>query len=99
MVADAALPLREYGASATSIDRVLAHSGTLRGSVYHHFPDGRTQLIREAVRFAGDYISGLIDEMVRTDDPLCASASPLTRKRSLVQSQYRPLVLIAGQRL
>jgi AcrR family transcriptional regulator len=36
--------LREYGANATSIERVLAHSGAPRGSVYHYFPGGRTQL-------------------------------------------------------
>nr|WP_232543736.1 TetR/AcrR family transcriptional regulator [Streptomyces tuirus] len=30
--------LREYGVGATSIDRVPAHGGAPRGSVYHHFP-------------------------------------------------------------
>jgi len=53
MILSAAALLREYGASATSIDRVLAHSGAPRGSVYHHFPGGRTQLIDEAVALAG----------------------------------------------
>src|SRR5688500_4922389 len=54
MVLSAATLLREYGASATSVDRVLAHSGAPRGSVYHHFPGGRAQLIDEAVTLAGD---------------------------------------------
>ncbi|MGO4757142.1 TetR family transcriptional regulator, partial [Streptomyces sp. 2MCAF27] len=45
MVLSAAELLREYGAGATSIDRVLVHSGAPRGSVYHHFPGGRAQLI------------------------------------------------------
>jgi AcrR family transcriptional regulator len=81
---------REYGASATSIERVLAHSGTSRGSVYHYFPDGRTRLIREAVQFAGDYISGLIDEMVRTDDPLGAFDAFFELWRAqLIESDYR----------
>lgn len=61
MVRSAAELLREQGASATSIDLVLAHSGAPRGSVYHHFPGGRTQLIEEAVAFSGDFIAGLID--------------------------------------
>lgn len=52
MVLSAAALLREHGASATSIDRVLAHSGAPRGSVYHHFPGGRAQLIDEAVTLA-----------------------------------------------
>ncbi|MFJ9968655.1 TetR family transcriptional regulator [Streptomyces avermitilis] len=41
MILSAAALLREYGASATNIDRVLAHNGAPRGSVYHHFPGGR----------------------------------------------------------
>lgn len=61
MVRSAAELLREQGASATSIDRVLAHSGAPRGSVYHHFPGGRTQLIEEAVALSGDFIAELID--------------------------------------
>lgn len=61
MVRSAAELLREHGAAATSIDRVLAHSGAPRGSVYHHFPGGRTQLIEEAVALSGDFIAGLID--------------------------------------
>jgi AcrR family transcriptional regulator len=45
--------IRERGASGTSIDDVLAHSGAPRGSIYHHFPAGRTQILRETVERAG----------------------------------------------
>ena len=41
--------MREYGAAPPAFDRVLTHSGAPRGSVYHHFPGGRVQLIEEAV--------------------------------------------------
>ncbi|MFC9842404.1 hypothetical protein [Streptomyces sp. NPDC127595] len=61
MILSAAVLLRESGASATSIDRVLAHSGTPRGSVHHSFSGGRTHLIAEAVARVGDFVSGLID--------------------------------------
>jgi AcrR family transcriptional regulator len=60
MVASTALLIREKGARATSIDDVLAHSGAPRGSVYHHFPGGREQLLREATDFAGGYIAARI---------------------------------------
>jgi len=50
--------------------RVLAHSGAPRGSVYHHFPGGRAQLIDEAVAYAGDVISGLIEDAAQAGDPL-----------------------------
>jgi len=72
MVRSAATLLREHGAGATSIDRVLAHSGAPRGSVYHHFPGGRTQLIEEAVALAGDFVAGLIEAAARTGDPSVA---------------------------
>ena len=59
--------LREYGANATSMDRVLAHSGAPHGSVYHHFPGGRTQLIDEAVALAGDLMTGVIDAAMQLE--------------------------------
>src|SRR4051794_19808139 len=57
MIRSAALLMRERGARATSIDDVLRHSEAPRGSVYHHFPGGRDQLIREATRFAGEVVA------------------------------------------
>ncbi|ONI80797.1 hypothetical protein ALI22I_42400 [Saccharothrix sp. ALI-22-I] len=63
MVLSAAALLREYGAAATSIDRVLAHSGAPRGSVYHHFPGGRAQLIDEAVALD----AAIVDHAVHED--------------------------------
>jgi AcrR family transcriptional regulator len=39
---------------------VLEHSGAPRGSAYHYFPGGRTQLLCEAVDFAGDYVAAKI---------------------------------------
>ncbi|OBK50561.1 TetR/AcrR family transcriptional regulator [Mycobacterium kubicae] len=62
MVVSAALLIRERGAHATAISDVLAHSGAPRGSAYHYFPGGRTQLLCEAVDYAGDYIARIITE-------------------------------------
>jgi AcrR family transcriptional regulator len=60
MVVSAALLIRERGAHATAIADVLEHSGAPRGSAYHYFPGGRTQLLREAVDYAGDYVAAKI---------------------------------------
>ncbi|MEE4495868.1 TetR/AcrR family transcriptional regulator [Streptomyces sp. BE230] len=99
MILSAALLLREHGASATSIDRVLAHSGAPRGSVYHHFPGGRVQLIGEAVALAGDFITGLIDAAVQADDPVDAvDAFFVLWRDRLVGSGFRagcPIVAVA----
>lgn len=99
MVLSAAELLREYGASATSIDRVLAHSGAPRGSVYHHFPGGRAQLIDEAVALVGDFITGLIDTAAQQADPVAAVDGffALWRER-LMDSDFRagcPIVAVA----
>lgn len=61
MLVSAAELLRERGAAAVTIDAVLARSGAPRGSVYHHFPGGRSQILREALQFAGDQIAATID--------------------------------------
>jgi AcrR family transcriptional regulator len=60
MVVSAALLIRERGAHATAISDVLEHSGAPRGSAYHYFPGGRTQLLCEAVDFAGDHVAAII---------------------------------------
>jgi AcrR family transcriptional regulator len=57
MLRSTALLMRERGARATSIDEVLRHSGAPRGSVYHHFPGGREQLLAEAVDYAGGVVA------------------------------------------
>lgn len=62
MVVSAALLIRERGAHATAISDVLAHSGAPRGSAYHYFPGGRTQLLCEAVDYAGEHVGAIIAE-------------------------------------
>ena len=51
MVISAALLIRERGAQPTAIADVLEHSGAPRGSAYHYFPGGRTQLLCEAIDY------------------------------------------------
>ena len=54
--------LRERGASAVTVDAVLARSNAPRGSVYHHFPGGRAEIMTESLALAGDAISTLIEQ-------------------------------------
>src|SRR6516165_12215038 len=57
MLLSAAEVMRERGAAGVTIDEVLARSGAPRGSVYYHFPEGRNQILAEALRWAGDTIA------------------------------------------
>jgi AcrR family transcriptional regulator len=54
--------LRERGAPGVTIDEVLARSGAPRGSVYYHFPEGRKQILTEALRYAGQALTEFIDD-------------------------------------
>jgi AcrR family transcriptional regulator len=61
MLISAADVMRERGAAGVTIDEVLTRSGAPRGSVYYHFPEGRHQILTEALRYAGDAITAEID--------------------------------------
>ena len=62
MLVSAVEVLRERGVGGLTIDAVLERSGAPRGSVYHHFPGGRGQLLREALEFAGEETTAQIDQ-------------------------------------
>jgi AcrR family transcriptional regulator len=49
MIAGAARLLAERGLQATSFSEVLDHTSSPRGSVYHHFPGGKDQLVLAAL--------------------------------------------------
>lgn len=57
MIAGAADLMSRRGVNATSMRDVVRHTATPRGSISHHFPDGKRQLIAEAVTFAGKQVS------------------------------------------
>jgi AcrR family transcriptional regulator len=54
MVRSAASLIRSRGVSATSLSDVLADSGAPRGSIYHHFPDGKRQLAEDAIQWTSE---------------------------------------------
>ena len=57
MVAGAVDLLRRRGVTATSLREVVRHTGTPRGSIAHHFPGGKAQLLEEAVDYARRHVS------------------------------------------
>lgn len=96
MVASAALLIREHGAHPTAISDVLAHSGAPRGSAYHYFPGGRTQLLCEAVDFASDHTARQISGAATALDALTAVIDGF--RSQLADTDYRsgcPVVAVA----
>ena len=61
MVASAVSLLARRGLQSTSFSEVLEDSGAPRGSVYHHFPGGKDQMIGSALDAAGDRAIELLD--------------------------------------
>src|SRR5213082_2487619 len=72
MIRSAAVLFREHGVEGTSFSDVLAHSGAPRGSIYHHFPGGKAQLVEEATRYGGEFIAAGMAAALEEDDPLSA---------------------------
>jgi TetR/AcrR family transcriptional regulator, lmrAB and yxaGH operons repressor len=60
MIQSALILMGEQGVEATSFSQVIEHSGAPRGSIYHHFPGGKAQLVEEATRYAGDMVVNLL---------------------------------------
>lgn len=90
MVTSAARLLGEHGVAGTSFARVLEHSGAPRGSVGHHFPGGKRELVADAVRFAGGAAGAAMRRAVERGDPPAELFSKLCRfyRRILVDSDF-----------
>lgn len=65
MVAGAADLMSRRGVNATSMREVVRHTGTPRGSISHHFPGGKQQLLEDAIVFAGAQVSGPLEHLTR----------------------------------
>jgi AcrR family transcriptional regulator len=88
MLISAAQVLRERGAAGVTIDEVLARSGAPRGSVYHHFPGGRNQILAEALVYAGDEIAGVIDKAAANGGMFLVRKFVMFWEELLVESDF-----------
>ena len=70
MIRGAATLLSRRGLQATSFSEILQLTGAPRGSVYHHFPGGKTEIVTEAVRLVGNNVMSALRK--RTGQPATA---------------------------
>ena len=89
MVAGAARLLAERGLQETSFSEVLELTGAPRGSIYHHFPGGKDQLVGSAVDLAGANAIALIDRSAGKPAHEVATDFIGLWREVLVRSQYR----------
>lgn len=96
MVASAAVLIRERGAQATAIADVLEHSGAPRGSAYHYFPGGRTQLLCEAIDYTADFVAAGISKAASGPDLLDGMLR--FYRKNLIETDFRagcPVLAVA----
>ncbi|WKG03788.1 TetR/AcrR family transcriptional regulator [Mycolicibacterium sp. HK-90] len=82
--------MREYGVHATGLSDLLERSNTARGSIYQHFPAGKTELMEQATLEAGRIITARIHELTQVlpaDDVIGAFVEGW--KQNLVSSDFR----------
>jgi TetR/AcrR family transcriptional repressor of lmrAB and yxaGH operons len=88
MVAGAAELLARRGLQATSFSEILERSGAPRGSVYHHFPGGKDQVIGSALDLAGDRAIELLDRKAGVSAEEMAAWFLHIWREVLVRSNY-----------
>ena len=65
VVETAAEMLARHGLNATSIREMARRAKAPLGSTYHHFPDGKQQVVVEAVEFAGARVAASLDHHLK----------------------------------
>jgi AcrR family transcriptional regulator len=61
MIESAVTLLAMRGLQGTAFSDVLERSGAPRGSIYHHFPQGKDELVDAAIEFSGRRTLGVLD--------------------------------------
>lgn len=89
MIASAVKLLAMHGFQATSFSSVLKDSGAPRGSIYHHFPEGKDQLIGAAIDVAGDRALALTDSFAGLSAAQIVDAFAGLWRAVLIRSDFR----------
>jgi TetR/AcrR family transcriptional repressor of lmrAB and yxaGH operons len=65
--------LQHQGYHATGLNQIIKESKTPKGSLYYYFPNGKEELVSEAVRCSRDFVAERIREgLAQHDDPVLA---------------------------
>lgn len=62
LVTVAAMLFRQKGYHATGLAEVLAAAGVPKGSLYHHFPQGKADLARAAADWTAEMLLRIVDD-------------------------------------
>lgn len=96
MVGSAAALLRENGVAGTGFRDVVEHSGTPRGSIGHHFPGGKRQMLVEAVRLSGGRAAGLMRQADEIGPTGALHSIADHFRQSLVESDFKAVCTVGA---
>jgi len=60
---------RRHGYAATSLSRIAEATGLGRASLYHHFPGGKEEMVREVFRKVGEEVGEILGLLQKPGDP------------------------------
>jgi AcrR family transcriptional regulator len=86
LVAAAADMLSRRGLNATSIRELAKHAKAPLGSTYHYFPDGKRQVVVEAVEFAGKHIEAKLTKALVNGGAIAGVRAFLAYWRAVIES-------------
>lgn len=94
--------LENQGFHATGLNEIVRESGAPKGSLYYYFPQGKEEIVAEAVRFAGQrVIEHTKAHLAEVDDPASAVCSLMdTIAQHVETSGFRaggPLTIVAAE--
>ncbi len=96
MIRGAAQALSERGLDGTSFSEVLERTGAPRGSVYHHFPGGKEELVAEAVRYVGTLVLTALEASPDPDPVAVTQAFTGLWRHVLVRSDLQAGCAVAA---
>jgi TetR/AcrR family transcriptional repressor of lmrAB and yxaGH operons len=68
----AAFLFQKKGYHATGLNEIIKESGTPKGSLYYHFPNGKEELVAATIKLMGDKTQYQIEELAKNSDPFPA---------------------------
>ena len=92
--------LEKQGYPATGLNEIVKESGAPKGSLYHYFPEGKEQIVSEAVCFAGQIlVERMRGELAKVENPMQALYEYVMRLADKVEEKHfmagNPLTIVS----
>lgn len=92
--------LEKQGYPATGLNEIVRESGAPKGSLYHYFPEGKDQIVSEAIRFAGQIlVERMRAELAKVDNPMLSIYKYIMHLADMVEEKHflagNPLTIVS----